>query len=250
MSLDNGFHTLMYHEIVDREGYNRSNYKGIKVKQDYEDVLPEVLFAFKDEFEKQMEYLYKNNYTTLTLNQVIDYYYNNKPLPEKSVLLTFDDLYKSLLINAYPILKKYNFHAVGFLVEDWIFDKKMPNKDNYSVCLSKEELDDMKDVFEYANHTKSMHTRNGTVSALQKEDKENFIKDYNSCEEYVTTKKVFAYPFGIYDQKNVEWLKEMDVLLAFTSDPGINNKNTNPLELRRDAVILNYDLDAFKKILQ
>ena len=31
----NGFHTLMYHEIIDREGYDRQQYKGIKVKQDY-----------------------------------------------------------------------------------------------------------------------------------------------------------------------------------------------------------------------
>ncbi|SDC50449.1 polysaccharide deacetylase family protein [Geotoga petraea] len=250
MTKDNGFHTLLYHEIVNKEGYDRNKYKGIKVKQDYEDILPEELFAFKDEFEKQMEYLYKNNYTTLTLNQVIDYYYNNKPLPEKSVLLTFDDLYKSLLINAYPVLKKYNFHAVGFLVKDWIFDEKEPNKDNYSVCLSKEELDEMKDVFEYANHTKSMHTRQGDKTALQKEDKEKFINDYISCEKCVTTEKVFAYPFGIYDQRNIEWLKEIGVLLAFTTDNGVNNLKTNTLELRRDTVIQNYDLDDFKKILQ
>lgn len=43
----NGFHALMYHEIIDREGYDRQQYKGIKVKQDYHDVLPEELFALR-----------------------------------------------------------------------------------------------------------------------------------------------------------------------------------------------------------
>ena len=43
----NGFYALMYHEIIDREGYDREQYKGIKVKQCYHDVLPEDLFVLK-----------------------------------------------------------------------------------------------------------------------------------------------------------------------------------------------------------
>ena len=246
----NGFHTLMYHEIIDREGYDRQQYKGIKVKQDYHDVLPEELFCFKDEFEKQMAYLYENGYTTLTIKQVIDFYYNDKPIPEKSVLLTFDDAYKSVLLNAYPILKKYNFHAVSFVVLGWLFDKAQEYTKDYSVCMSKDELLSMDGVFEYCNNTNLLHTRKGMESALQTEDKDIILEDLNRCEAFVTTKKVFAYPFGLYKKENIDWLREFGTLLAFTSFDGFNTKETNPLELHRNACLLQYSIDDFIKMLE
>ena len=246
----NGFYALMYHEIIDREGYDREQYKGIKVKQCYHDVLPEDLFCFKDEFEKQMTYLYENGYNTLTIQQVIDYYYNNKPIPEKSVLLTFDDAYKSVLFNAYPILKKYHFHAVCFVVLGWLFDEAQEYAKEYSVCMSKDELLSMKDVFEYGNHTNLLHTRRGMKSALQTEDKDTVLADLSKCESFVTAKKIFAYPFGLYDKENIDWLKEFGTLLAFTSTDGLNTKDTNPLELHRNACRLQYSINNFIKMLE
>jgi peptidoglycan/xylan/chitin deacetylase (PgdA/CDA1 family) len=245
-----GFHALMYHEIVKKKEYNPDSYLGIDVKQDYKDVLPQVLFAFKEEFEKQMEYLYENGYVTLKLQQVMDFYYNDKPLPEKAVLLTFDDLYKSQLLNAYPILKKYKFNAVGFVALDWLFDEPKEYSAKYSVCLSKEELEMMSDVFEYANHTKSLHTRKDNLTALQTVDKNIFVEDIKACEEFVSVKNVFAYPFGAFTEENIRWLMEIGIQLAFTSQGGKNTKEANPLTLHRNAVILQYDLEKFKEILK
>jgi peptidoglycan/xylan/chitin deacetylase (PgdA/CDA1 family) len=195
-----------------------------------------------------MQYLYEEGYVTLSLKDVIDFYYNDKVLPQKSVLLTFDDMYKSVLLNAYPILKKYNFHAVGFMVKDWIFDKVQNNLNNKSVCLSMEELDQMRDVFEYANHTKALHTKKDNITALYSVDKDTFIKDIKECEEYVDTKHVFAYPFGFYSEENIEWLKEIGFSLAFTTQGGINTKETNTYKLHRNGVLLDYDLEKFKNI--
>ncbi len=243
-----GFNVLMYHEIIKKQDYNPNNYGGIDVKQKYEDVLPQVLFAYKEEFERQMEYLYENGYITLKLQQVVDFYYNNKPLPEKAVLLTFDDMYKSQLLNAYPILKKYNFNAVGFVALDWLFDEPKEDSPGRSVCLSREELEIMSDVFEYANHTKALHTRKDNLTALQTVDKNTFIEDIKACEEFVSVKHMLAYPFGVHTEENIKWLKEIGTLLAFTSESGKNTKETDPLKLHRNAVILHYDLEKFKAI--
>jgi peptidoglycan/xylan/chitin deacetylase (PgdA/CDA1 family) len=244
-----GFNVLMYHEIIKKEDFDYAKYKGIKVKQRYEDVLPPVLFAYLEEFEKQMKYLYDEGYVTLTLNDVVDFYYNNKPLPEKSILLTFDDMYKSVLLYAYPILKRYGLHAVGFVVKDWLFDEEQDYSTTQSVCLSKEELSQMRDVFEYANHTTALHIRKDGQGILQSIDKESFIKDINACEEFVTTKHAFAYPFGIYRGENIDWLKESGFLLAFTSAGGTNTKETNTYELYRNGILLNYDFEKFKAII-
>lgn len=243
------FKVLMYHEIISKDNFQYSKYKGIKVKQNYEDALPPALFHCLESFEEEMKFLYDEGYVTLSLNDIIDFYYNKKPLPNKAILLTFDDMYKSVLINAYPILKKYKFHAVGFLVRDWIFDEVQKNSMDYSVCLSYEELDMMKDVFEYANHTKALHTRANGKTALQSVDKETFVKDIKDCEEIVTTKNVFAYPFGVYNEENIKNLKELGFLLAFTTEGGKNDISTNPFKLHRNGVFLDYDLEKFKVIL-
>lgn len=244
-----GFNVLMYHEIIMEKDFDYEKYIGIRVKQSYQDRLPPVLFAHLEEFERQMKYLYDEGYVTLTLNDVIDFYYNNKKLPEKAVLLTFDDLYKSVLQYTYPLLKKYCFHAVGFVVKDWIFDEVQIDSDNQSVCLSWEELMGMRDVFEYANHTRTMHMRKDRKGVLESIDKNSFIEDIKACEECVTTKNVFAYPFGIYTAENIEWLNEAGFLLAFTSAPGKNTKGTNAYELHRNGVLLDYDIKKFKAIV-
>jgi peptidoglycan/xylan/chitin deacetylase (PgdA/CDA1 family) len=243
-----GFKVLMYHEIIKKEDFNYAEYKGIRVQQDYRDILPPVLFAYLENFEKQMKYLYDEGYVTLSLNDVIEFYYNNKALAEKSVLLTFDDMYKSVLLYAYPTLKKYGFHAVGFVVKDWIFDEAQSHSANQSVCLSKEELNKMRDVFEYANHTKALHTRKEGQGALQMVDKTSFLEDINACEQFADTKHVFAYPFGIYTDENIAWLTEAGFKLAFTSEGGTNTKTTEPYELHRNGVLLDYDFGKFKAI--
>ncbi|MTI67901.1 MAG: chitin deacetylase [Firmicutes bacterium] len=244
-----GFHVLMYHEIIKKEDFDIDNKSNIKVNQDYQDVLPKPLFVFLKEFKKQMRYLYENDYTTLELKDIIDFLYNNKPLPKKSVLLTFDDMYKSVLLYAYPILKKYNFNAVGFVVLDWLFNKEKEYSNSKSVCLSKKELEKISDVFEYANHTKRLHTRRNGLTASQTIDKLTFFKDVKACDEFVDVKKVFAYPFGIFTEDVLDWLKELEFLLAFTTESGKNSIKTNPLKIHRNGVFLNYDLDDFKKIL-
>lgn len=245
-----GFHVLMYHELIRREDFDINNPSHIKVRQDYDDVLPGALFAFVDEFEKQMEYLSGNGYKTLRLQDVVDYYYKGRRLPDKSVLLTFDDMYKSIYKYAYPVLKKYDFHASGFVVLDWLFDEAKEYSPSASVCMSRGELKKIGDVFEFANHTKCLHTRIGGQTAVQTIDREGFDEDIKECEAFVNFKGAFAYPFGSYNGEVKNWLKELGFKLGFTSKPGLNGLSTDPLELHRNGVLINVDFDKFVEMLE
>lgn len=68
-----------------------------------------------DKFEAQMEYLAQNNYTPITLDTLYGIYNGQTSAPAKPVVLTFDDGYIDFYTNAFPILKKFNFHAVSFI---------------------------------------------------------------------------------------------------------------------------------------
>ncbi len=233
------FSTLMYHEIRVKSTFDPTHPSSIDVKQAYEDVLPSMLFVTLDHFEEQMTYLHDNNYHTLTLSEVRDYYYHGKRLPEKSVLLTFDDCYQSIKKYAYPILKKYDFHAVAFVVTNWLHDAPKAFHPEKSVCMAESELTDIADIFEFANHTDSFHKRtDATTSILMASSDDEFSKDLDCCNEkaYIQAKDVFAYPFGLYEERNLSLLRKKGFQLAFTSEPGRNHEATDPLLLKRNAV--------------
>ncbi|MBI2018813.1 polysaccharide deacetylase family protein [Candidatus Daviesbacteria bacterium] len=68
-----------------------------------------------DKFEAQMDYLAKNGYTPITLDTLYGIYNGQAGAPEKAVVLTFDDGYIDFYTTAFPILRRFNFHAVSFI---------------------------------------------------------------------------------------------------------------------------------------
>lgn len=71
------------------------------------------------EFERQIEYFCRS-YELLALNQLVAYICQRKTLPEKAVVITFDDGYRDNYLYAYPILKKYRVPATMFLTTGYI----------------------------------------------------------------------------------------------------------------------------------
>lgn len=103
---------LMYHTI-------NNNPKGI-----YNSWLVTRLGIFED----QLKYLKKNNYHTVTLRELYDFKNNNKNLPPKSIVLTFDDGYLDNWVFVYPLLKRYNFNATIFVNPDFILENQKKRK--------------------------------------------------------------------------------------------------------------------------
>ena len=68
-----------------------------------------------DNFRKQMFFLKKNNFQTINLNQI-----NNKNSNKKNFIITFDDGYEDVYLNALPILKELNFSAICYFVTSFI----------------------------------------------------------------------------------------------------------------------------------
>ncbi|MEL7598058.1 MAG: polysaccharide deacetylase family protein, partial [Clostridiaceae bacterium] len=111
-----GVPVLMYHSI----GYEKDNPVRLPVEN----------------LEKQMKYLKDNNYTTLSLDELYDYFENNKPIPEKSIVLTFDDGYLDNYTKLYPVLKKYGLKGTIFVIT-----KAIDKEKDYLLSSQLKELD-------------------------------------------------------------------------------------------------------------
>jgi len=68
-----------------------------------------------DDFERQMTHLANNHFNVINASELADYLANGKELPPKTVVLTFDDGYKSFFDLAYPVLQKHGFPATAYL---------------------------------------------------------------------------------------------------------------------------------------
>lgn len=73
------------------------------------------------EFEEALQHLQRNNYQTIGCDELVRFMRGEEP-SEKSVVLTFDDGWRSTWTIAYPLLKKYGFNGISFLVPTWMND--------------------------------------------------------------------------------------------------------------------------------
>jgi peptidoglycan/xylan/chitin deacetylase (PgdA/CDA1 family)/disulfide bond formation protein DsbB len=97
-----GVPILMYHHIADV--YPTTN------------VLDRSLTVTPPLFTEQLDYLKKMGYHTITLNQLMDALYYGGPLPQKPIILTFDDGYDDAYNYAYPILKAHGYSGMFYII--------------------------------------------------------------------------------------------------------------------------------------
>lgn len=74
------------------------------------------------DFRTQMQTLYDEGYTAITISMLVDALIYGGDLPEKPVVITFDDGHQSVYDNAFPIMQAYGFPGVFYIVANRIHD--------------------------------------------------------------------------------------------------------------------------------
>ncbi len=96
-------------------------YHYIRVPPDYgSDRIGWGLSTSPDDFKQQMNYLDEHGYHPITLTELRDYLKGNRSLPDRPVVLSFDDGYADLYSQAFPVLKRHHFRAVAYIVSGFV----------------------------------------------------------------------------------------------------------------------------------
>ena len=74
----------------------------------------------QSEFEKQIKYLKRKRYTFITLTKLIDIINTKKKIKSRIVIFSFDDGFKNIIKNAYPLMKKYDVKGCLYVISDLI----------------------------------------------------------------------------------------------------------------------------------
>ncbi|QTM99194.1 polysaccharide deacetylase family protein [Sediminibacillus dalangtanensis] len=233
---------LMYHRILE-EGEIDPSIHYDKHGQLYDTIV------LKSAFEEQMQFLHDHDYTTLTVKEFLLFMQGKIEVPRKSVLLTFDDGFKDNFIEAYPIMKKYQFTAANFLVTGFVSkreDKFSSSKHQY---FSLSDVGKSCDVFDFQSHTYNFHQRNKQGTAYLESKAPDEIRDDLSVSltNLSGRNRSIAYPYGAYNQNTIDVVKELGFELAFTVEYNDARPGMALYEIPRKAVYPDDTLHDFKE---
>ena len=177
-----------------------------------------VYFVLPEDLENDLAELKRRGYTSVTLREVKAYLCGQGDLPEKPVLLTFDDGHYDNLYYALPILKKMGSSAVLSVIGCFTEYSSTHEKDNLEYShLTWDEIGYLarSGVFEIGSHSYAMHAykpRFG-IKAMKNETPEQhrlaLDADLEKIDRALLEKcgvrpAAFAYPFGAFDKTSEE----------------------------------------------
>ena len=179
-----------------------------------------------DQFREQMEYLHNQGYNTITLAQLYDYLENGTELPNKPIVITFDDGYVDNYKNVLPILKEYNMKATLFMISDAA---------NTPGFVSTEQMHQMEaggfDIQGHTNHHKIL------TKIAPTELPDALLGGKTSLEGILGEPiEYLAYPGGFNDMLVQYVSKQSGYKMAFTVQPGTVQPGDNLYALNRLAI--------------
>jgi peptidoglycan/xylan/chitin deacetylase (PgdA/CDA1 family) len=188
-------------------------------------------------FEAQLRYLVGAGYQPITLRDLIYHLALGVSLPEKPVILTFDDGYEDNYTNAYPLLKKYGFVGTFFIVTEPV-DKKRAG------YMSWAQIEIM------STNGMEIGSHSYTHPDLRDKSVDYIIWQALGSKEAIEARiqqpvRFFSYPSGRYDEQVVNVLHSANFWGAVTIETGTDQSSLWPFELRRIRVQGSDNLKTF-----
>lgn len=196
-----------------------------------EDSVPQANIRI-DQFLEHMRMLDEQNFTVLPLKTALDLWENQQPLPERSVIITFEGAYRSVYETAIPVLNEKGYPYTVFFSSghinaqtpdylSWDDLKKIAKSTNGSVGLHPA-------MFEQYDGDSTTFSRH--VNQAKSDARENlgFVPD------------ILSYPYGIYDSEIKFWLKDNGFRAALGQHSGVAYSGAERFALPRFTMTESY----------
>jgi len=214
-----GIPVLNYHFVYE-DGNNKCN---------------EEICHSESQINQHFSYIKDNNFFTPTMKELEMYIDGNLKLPQKSIVITFDD--GTLAENAKRYVDMYELNATLFLITSW-FDKEQFESE----------------YLEIHSHGHDIHNGGvcpgGQGGAIKCLEKDKLLEDLETSRNELDGSTVFCYPFYEYNNYSIEALKEAGFTMAFAGEyAGGNFKvkvGSNKFRLPRWVIVNWTTMEKFK----
>lgn len=199
------------------------------------------------EFENDIRYLKDRGYSAITMTELINYVYNNAVIPQKPVIITFDDGNLNNYLYGKPILEKYGMKGVLSVIGKYseaFSQTPSPTGDPAYAHVSWDQIKEINasGYFEIQNHTYNLHSitkkRNGakrnkgeSLEAYRTVLTEDVVKLQNKLAEVTgITPNTFTYPYGSISKESKDILKGLGFKATLSCTEGVNLISRNQPE--------------------
>jgi len=205
-------------------------------------------------FTAQMQFLYDNNFHTLTLDELEAFLFEGVPVPPNSVMIQFDDGYYSNFVYAYPVLQHFGFTAQLFFITHLIEDQgdiQQPMDHDCLTWTAAKSIVGTEDVFETASHSHNLHriAPDGEHTLLYLADYWAVVRDTILSFDFVNHHSAYAYPRGQYNDVVRAGLKRAGITMAFTIQEGYITADSDPMSLERFIIFRETSEERFHDIV-
>lgn len=191
-------------------------------------------YILDTKLEEQLKYLKEQQYYFPSYQELVSYVKGEIDLPEKSIVLTFDDGQKGFLNYGIPLLEKYEVPATSFVITSKEWDTKL--KEYASEYVS------------FQSHSYDMHKAGGTIGhggIISAMSKEEILEDLQMAQKILYHTEAFAYPYGDVTEDAKAAVQDANILCAFTTEYGKVKVGANTATLPRVRVLGDASLDSF-----
>ena len=204
-SVDSGIPILLYHAISD------------------EDDISSEMFVPADVFALHLEYLYRSGYHTVSFEALYEHWERGAALPDKPIVISFDDGYRSFYNYALPLLESYEMCATVFVISNHL---DLPR------TMTPAMIRDISAAgMEIASHS---HNHLYLTSCSEDEARSQLITSKELLQELLGKPvNVLAYPGGMHNDAVRQIAKEVGYLMAVGTVPGLNTAATDRFLLNR-----------------
>lgn len=190
-----------------------------------------------ERFRDQMEFLHRNEYQTLGLNEIIDL---DSKEDSKRVALTFDDGWKNTYTNAFPVLKGYHMSATIFVITG---------------SIGQPEYLDWDQLREMSGEGVSVQSHTVTHRSLVGLKNEQMLCELEGSKKTIEDnlgKEVnfLSVPHGMINRKVINVAQTLGYKGICTSEPGFSHSYSSTAILKRINIPDNCRISTFEKIVQ
>lgn len=221
----NGLSICMYHYVYDKDNPPKE-----KLNSNFIEV---------HALEEELKYLTENNYYFPTWEEVEKFVSGDYLLPEKSVVLTFDDGAYSFLNLGVPLFEKYKVPVTSFLIGNIDGEKKVKKYAS--------------EYMTFQSHSYNMHRGGGNIGhggIFPVMNHDDAVADLQKSIEIGGNGDAFAYPYGDYNDSCVKAVKDAGFKCAVTTEYGRAKPGGDPLLLPRIRMSKDQSLESFKKLVE
>jgi peptidoglycan/xylan/chitin deacetylase (PgdA/CDA1 family) len=193
-------------------------------------------YVTPEQFEAQLALLARRGYTSITFADYLTYRRGERRLPERPIIITFDDGYRSTRGVALPLLRKHGFTATIFLVAAYL-----GKTNGWDPAALQEPLLDAADIRALAAAGVEFGSHTATRARLTSLRPVEVLRELRTSREQLggllgRPVTVLCYPYGDYDRDTVQFARDAGYEAAVTTRRSMNGDATDLLALGRIAV--------------